>query len=254
MPAELSWLNGNDRYRHDMDWLAERLIEIEGVVAVALGGSRAVGTERPDSDWDFGLYYRGTIDPDAIRGLGYPGTVVGPGEWAYPMNGGAWLTVEGQRVDVLYRDVDDVQRHLEDAERGDWDLYRVPGYLCGMPSYVLVAELALGRVLHGTLPQPSFPEPLRRRASVRWRYERDFAIGIADAHARRSDVAGCLGKLSLAILAEAHARLCERGEWICNEKMLASRAGLADVERRLTDVDSANLDAVVASIRTRVDP
>jgi hypothetical protein len=25
---------------------------------------------------------------------------------AYPMNGGAWLTAEGQKVDVLYRDLD----------------------------------------------------------------------------------------------------------------------------------------------------
>lgn len=43
---------------------------VEGVVAVALGGSRAQGTHRPDSDWDFGLYYRGTLDPEAIRALG----------------------------------------------------------------------------------------------------------------------------------------------------------------------------------------
>jgi predicted nucleotidyltransferase len=235
-----------------MDWFAKRLADIDGVVAVALGGSRAEGSWRPDSDWDFGIYYRGTIDPDAIRALGYLGTVVAPGEWAYPMNGGAWLTVEGERVDVLYRDLDDVERHLDDVQSGDWDLYRVPGYLCGMPSYVLVAELALGRVLHGTLPQPSFPEPLRRRASVRWRYERDFAIGIAGAHARRSDVAGCLGKLSFAILAEAHARLCERGEWICNEKGLVRRAGLADLEHRLTDVDDSSLEAVVAAVRSSV--
>jgi predicted nucleotidyltransferase len=27
-------------------------------MAVALGGSRAAGTQRPDSDWDFSLYYR----------------------------------------------------------------------------------------------------------------------------------------------------------------------------------------------------
>jgi hypothetical protein len=96
------------RYRRPVEWLAERLAEVEGVVAVALGGSRAQGTHRPDSDWDFGLYYRGTIDPEAIRALGYPGTVLAPGEWAYPMNGGAWLTVEGEKVDLHYRDLDDV--------------------------------------------------------------------------------------------------------------------------------------------------
>jgi hypothetical protein len=33
-----------------------------GAVAVALGGSRALGVDDTRSDWDFGLYYRGTID------------------------------------------------------------------------------------------------------------------------------------------------------------------------------------------------
>jgi hypothetical protein len=108
------------------------------------------------------------IDPAAIRALGYPGTVVAPGEWAYPMNGWAWLTVEGQKVDVLYRDLDDVEKWIDEAEQGRWELYRVPGYLCGMPSYVLVGELALCRVLLGTLPRPSFPERLRLSAPRRW--------------------------------------------------------------------------------------
>src|SRR5437667_418154 len=62
-----------------MEWLAERLAGLEGVVAVALGGSRAQGTHGTDSDWDFGLYCRGTIDPEAIRALGYSGEVALPG-------------------------------------------------------------------------------------------------------------------------------------------------------------------------------
>jgi predicted nucleotidyltransferase len=56
--------------------LAERLMEIPGVVAVALGGSRAGGVIHPDSDWDFGLYYRDAIRADAVRALGFEGTAV----------------------------------------------------------------------------------------------------------------------------------------------------------------------------------
>lgn len=40
--------------------MAARLTAVPGIRAVALGGSRARGTHRPDSDWDLGLYYRGT--------------------------------------------------------------------------------------------------------------------------------------------------------------------------------------------------
>jgi predicted nucleotidyltransferase len=55
-----------------MEHLAGRLAAIPGVVAVTLGGSRARGTARADSDWDFGLYYRGSIDPADVRSLGWP--------------------------------------------------------------------------------------------------------------------------------------------------------------------------------------
>lgn len=242
-----------------MEWLAERLASVEGVVAVALGGSRAQGENRPDSDWDFGLYYRGTIDPEAIRELGYPGTIVAPGEWAYPMNRGAWLTVDGQRVDLHYRDLDDVERCLEETEAGRWELFRMPGYLCGMPSYVLVAELALCRVLTGTLPRPGFPERLSESAPRRWRREADFALHQAATHAQLEDVAACLGKLSFALLAEAHARLCERGEWMCNEKHLVERSGLADTEQLLLHLAgrpdlTAAVDAVRAAISDERSP
>jgi len=63
----------------DIDAFTDRLAEIPGVLAVALGGSRARGAERPDSDWDLALYYRGTMDPGDVRALGYEGTVVAPG-------------------------------------------------------------------------------------------------------------------------------------------------------------------------------
>ena len=45
--------------------IAERLGEVRGVAAVALGGSWARGEAHPDSDVDLGLYYR-PDDPPAI--------------------------------------------------------------------------------------------------------------------------------------------------------------------------------------------
>src|SRR5919204_2856584 len=98
-----------------MEKLAERLAAIPGVTAVMLGGSRATGQAGPGSDWDFGLYYRGTIAVEAVRALGFEGTVVEPGAWGRLVNGGAWLTVEEQRVDLLYRDLDVVQHWLDEA-------------------------------------------------------------------------------------------------------------------------------------------
>ena len=91
-----------------VEHLAARLAAIPQVVAVTLGGSRATNTAVEGSDWDFGLYYRGRLDPAQIVALGWPGRVFAPGEWGRIMNGGAWLTVDGAKVDLIYRDLDDV--------------------------------------------------------------------------------------------------------------------------------------------------
>jgi Nucleotidyltransferase domain len=174
--------------------LAERLIEIPKVVAVALGGSRASGPIHPDSDWDFGLYYRDSISADDVRALGLEGTVVEPGEWGRFVNGGAWLTVEGQRVDLLYRDHDFVQHWIDEAKAGRYEVDRVEGYLAGMASYVLAGELALAEVLAGELPRPGFPQALRHMAPGRWRASAAFSLAIADTAAERttsSPARGC---------------------------------------------------------------
>jgi len=210
--------------------LGERLAAIPGVVAVTLGGSRARGTHRPDSDWDFGLYYRDTIDADDVRGLGFPGEVASPGDWAHPMNGGAWLTVENRPVDLLYRDLSDVERSMREADAGRWELFRVPGFLCGMASYVPAGEVAIGRVLHGDLPSYAFPDLLAERGPTKWRWEAAFAVRHARAHARLGDIAACLGKLAQAVVAEGHARLLERKIWALNDKRVVADADLGRVE------------------------
>ncbi len=64
-----------------MRHLVADLERIPGVVAVTLGGSRATGTATERSDRDLGLYYRGGIDTDAIRSLGWDGRVFEPGDW-----------------------------------------------------------------------------------------------------------------------------------------------------------------------------
>lgn len=145
--------------RDDGDFLAEvtgRLAGVPGVRAVALGGSRATGTHRPDSDWDFAVYYRGSFDPQDLRALGWPGEVAELGAWGGGVfNGGAWLEVDGRQVDVHYRDLDDVEHQLAEARAGRFHVERLMFHLAGIPSYIVVAELALNRVVHGSLPGPS---------------------------------------------------------------------------------------------------
>lgn len=64
-----------------LDYVADRLIGLQGVLAVALGGSRAQGTHGPDSDWDLAIYYRNRFEPDSLRALGWSGEVSEIGGW-----------------------------------------------------------------------------------------------------------------------------------------------------------------------------
>jgi predicted nucleotidyltransferase len=140
----------------DADFLAttaDRLAALPGVRAVALGGSRADGTHRPDSDWDLAVYYRGPFDPDDLRALGWPGEVSEIGGWGGGVfNGGAWLTVDGRRVDVHYRDLGVVEHELAEAAEGRFRVEPLLFHLAGIPSYLVVAELALNQVLRGNSP------------------------------------------------------------------------------------------------------
>ena len=216
--------------------LVERVARVPGVKAVTLGGSRARGMAQPDSDWDFGLYYRGSIDTDAIRDLGYPGQVVEPGEWGRIVNGGAWLEVDGERVDLLYRDLDVVEHWISESNAGRFEIDFVAGHVAGLPTYTLAGELAMGTVLRGNVPRPSFTPELRRTAPPRWDGEAAFSLLVAEQHAQRGEATGVAGLLARAVLASAHARLASRGSWALNEKGIIARAGLEEAGEILTAV------------------
>jgi len=214
------------------DYIASRLAGLPGVLAVSLGGSRASGTNRPDSDWDFAVYYRGRFDPGDLRALGWPGEVSAIGGWGGGVfNGGAWLRVEGRPVDVHYRDLDDVEHQVAEAREGRFVIERLMFHLAGIPTYIVAAELALNRVLRGSLPRPEYPGKLRVTASQRWQAEARLTLGYArDAHAARGHVADTAGLIATAGAQAAHAVLAGRGEWITNEKTLLDRAGLRPVD------------------------
>jgi hypothetical protein len=209
-----------------LDVIVPRLVPLPGVVAVVLGGSRARGTNRPDSDWDIGLYYRGAFDAGLIAGLGFPGHVAQPGEWGRIVNGGAWLSVEGEPVDVLLRDLDVVEGCWADAQAGRFDVDNVEGHIAGLPTYTPVGELAISRVLHGRLPQVTYPDALRETAGRRWRWGGAFSLVYAEKYAARGDVALAAGTMARATVQTAHGVLAERGEWVLNEKGIVDAAGL----------------------------
>ena len=204
--------------------LVEVLARLPGAVAVVLGGSRALGSNDLGSDWDLGLYYRGSVD---LTALAVHGVVYPPGSWGRVMNGGAWLRSEGEKVDVLLRDLDVVEHWTRRAQNGEFERDALLGYLAGIPTYTLSAELASCRRLWGDIPAAPFPPKLVVIAPPIWRFCRSLSLDYARMHARRGNFAGATGQAAAAVMEEAHAILCERSQWICNEKRLIETAGLA---------------------------
>lgn len=157
--------------------LSRRLGGIRGIQAVVLGGSYARGRARPGSDIDLYLYYSeaASFSIPGLRDLAEnvndtPGPVVtdvhGWGPW---VNGGAWLTVGGQRVDFVYRDLEHLERVIAEAEAGRYEFYSaLPPF--GFFGPVYLGEVAVGVPLYdpegriGGLKQQvaDYPEALRR--------------------------------------------------------------------------------------------
>lgn len=238
----------------DVAAMAARLVRLPGIEAVALGGSRARGTHRPDSDWDLGVYYRGEPDLAALTALasevqGAPAEVAGPGGWGPWVNGGAWLTVDGVAVDWILRDLDRVESVWSACREGRFEVGTQPGHPLGFWSPCYVGEVALGTVLADpggelTALQEAawvYPEPLRRAlAAAAW--EADFSVASARKSAPAGDtlhVALCLSKAFGILVQALHAH---HRVWCLNEKgALAAATALPDTPAGFTERVSAAL-------------
>ncbi|MFT9479773.1 nucleotidyltransferase domain-containing protein [Streptomyces sp. 11-1-2] len=215
-----------------LDDVAGRLAALPAVRAVTLGGSRAQGTHTPESDWDLAVYYRDGFDPADLRAVGWEGEVSEIGEWGGGVfNGGAWLTIDGRRVDVHYRDLEVVEHELAESRLGRFRWEPLMFHLAGIPSYLVVAELALNQVLRGALPRPDYPAALREAAPPMWRGRAALTLRYASAaYVGRGQATEVAGAVATAALQTAHAVLAARGEWATNEKRLLQRAGLRGID------------------------
>ncbi len=136
--------------------MVDHLKPVHGLRAIVLGGSYASGSQRPDSDIDIGLYYdeNWPLDIHQIRSLASllndvpTPTVTDLGEWGTWVNGGAWLTIGGQRVDLLYRNLDFVSSTIDDCNAGNVrsDYWQQPAY--GFHSFMYCTEIAICRSLY----------------------------------------------------------------------------------------------------------
>jgi hypothetical protein len=239
--------------------LVADLAGVEDILAVVLGGSHARGRARPDSDIDLGLLYAETepFSVDALRARAArwndtPDAVVtGFYEWGPWVNGGAWLTCRGQRVDLLYRSVEHLERALADGEAGRHTVHHGQQPPFGFWSGTALAELALGVPLHdpsGRLAAlrarvARYPEGLRSAVVADGLWAVEFGLrAFAPKYVAAGDVygtAGCLTRFAHQLVLVLFAL---NREWLVNDKTaLAEVAGFDAVPERFGERLSAVL-------------
>lgn len=215
--------------------LASALAEVPGVEAIVLGGSRARGTAHAGSDYDIGMYYTAAVPLDTgalLRTAKHLAdnpagtTVTSIGEWGPWIVGGAWLSVKGRKVDLLYRNVEAVAGVIDACRSGHITMDYQPGHPHGFCSAIWAGEVALCRPLYDprgaiaglkarALP---YPPPLREALIRRFLWEALFSIENAELTMSRPDpthIAGCVYQ-SLTCIAQVLFALNER--YLINEK------------------------------------
>ena len=215
--------------------LVSALGAVPGIEAIALSGSRARGTSHESSDYDIGLYFSEACrldtdrlqeaakqladDPDAT-------TVTPVGEWGPWIVGGARLKVEGEKVDLRYRNIDAVRRTMDACRTGRITMDYQPGHPHGFCSAIWMGEIAyceplfdpretLSELKALTLP---YPRPLREALIRRFAGEVLFSIENAELAALREDqthVAGCAYR---ALTCIAQVLFALNGQYLVNEK------------------------------------
>jgi hypothetical protein len=246
-----------------LDRIVGALAPVHGMAAIVLGGSRALGTHRDGSDYDIGLYYRpeNPIDTvalaDAVAGLDDRGSgeaVTRIGEWGPWINGGAWLTIEGQAVDLLYRDLGKVGHCLAEALEGRFETAYQSGHPHAFTSAHYLGEAALCRPLHdpeGLVARlkarlEPYPEPLRASLMQRFGWEVGFALTTGAKGAKHGDVAYVAGSLWRATACLCQTIHALNRVWLINEK--GAVAGTARLARTPADFQ-ARIEAAMARLR-----
>jgi predicted nucleotidyltransferase len=226
--------------------LAGRLGSIRGVRAVVLGGSYARGRARAGSDIDLGLLYSeaAPFSPESVRELAESvndtaGPVVtGFYEWGPWVNGGAWLTVGGQRVDFIYRSLEHLERVIADAETGRHQLDYAQQPPFGFFSATYLGEVAACVPLFDPEARldslkrrvADYPEALRSAVVQDYLWSAEFGLAaFARKFAARTDVYGTAACLTRAVNQLVLVLFALNRQYLINDK--TALAEIAEFER-----------------------
>jgi hypothetical protein len=199
-----------------------------------LGGSRSRGTATTDSDIDLGIYYHPDQLPPlaALRALAQElddrhadDLITAYGEWGPWINGGGWLTIAGQHVDWLYRDLTRVEHEIAECEAGRPRCAYQPGHPHGFYNHIYMGEVFYcqplferdDRLQRLKARAASYPPPLKS-ALIAGLWEAGFSLDNARKPATRGDVVQVVGCLYRAVAVMVQTLFALNQRYCINEK------------------------------------
>ena len=198
-----------------LDDFTNELKNIDNIKAIVLGGSYATGMATGTSDLDIGVYYfeEEPFDINAVKLLAekYANvdkpTVTGFYEWGPWVNGGAWIKTAKGKVDILYKNIDQITSTIANAKKGVWENHfeQQPPY--GFSSLIFLAETQYCIPLYD--PQgiiqslkskvEHYPEILKQTVIQQSLWSTEFTIWHAEQFALKGDVYNTMGCLTRAV-------------------------------------------------------
>ncbi|HEU5165049.1 MAG TPA: nucleotidyltransferase domain-containing protein [Chitinophagaceae bacterium] len=198
-----------------LDNATNDLKNIANVRAIVLGGSYATGTATDTSDLDIGIYYFDK-EPFAIENIRsiakkYAGNddpvVTGFYEWGPWVNGGAWINTSVGKVDILYKNIDQITSTIEKARNGIWENHfeQQPPY--GFSSIIFLAESKSciplydpDKIIEKLKSEVmNYPEKLKQAVIQQSLWSAEFTIWHAEHFAKKQDVYNIMGCLARAV-------------------------------------------------------
>ena len=198
--------------------IVEHLKVTENIEAIVLGGSHAIGKATATSDLDIGIYYydEKPFKIEDIRSIAKKyaitePTVTGFYEWGRWVNGGAWIETAAGKIDLLYKNIDQIKSTIELAKKGHWenDFEQQPPY--GFSSIIYLGETQACVPLYDpneiiskmkTEIQP-YPSKLKEKVIQYSLWPAEFTIWHADYFCAKNDfynVSGCLTRAAKNIV------------------------------------------------------
>lgn len=249
--------------------ITDELKRIDGVKAIVLGGSYATGMATDNSDLDIGIYYseQNPFDLEKIKLLAEKyadiekPTVTGFYEWGPWVNGGAWIKTTNDKVDFLYKNIDQITETIDTAKNGIWEnnFEQQPPY--GFSSIIFLAETRYNiplwdpediiKKLKEAVKQ--YPQKLKKSVIQQSLWSAEFTIWQAENFADKADVYNTIGCLTRAVKNIVTAlfainELYPMGDKRAIEILEQSKIKPANLTQKINNILCSNKDVLTQSV------